>query len=351
MSINMWNWRLFPRLREPDWAYWERLFPEGLGPSIFSAPAWQRLMAAEVERPWRLMFLQAGAETEPLTLPVFVRDGNWGRHEIRVYPVSYYVTPLETQTLDEGHIGTIIRAVQVPFTAVFVWWLPPWSAWRLPASSFRRGFGQSQWSLDETYVVTLDRPAAEYLNECVSQRHARQVRVSYDRGLEIIERPGPDLIEEYYQLYARVWAQEQWIGAKLAPAFFHGVVTNLGDGGRLILMRYQGQVVGGGVILFDRQAVHYYQGTQDRNIKAVFPHSVLLAWAMEQAQVRGLARMNLGGVNPGNQGLVEFKRSWGAEVMPVPVVRWQYDGPALVRKTVQGIRRWVKTPNRADVAG
>jgi hypothetical protein len=340
------NWRLFPPLQEPDWAYWDECFPGGLGPSIFSAPAWQRLMCEEMKPDWRLMFLRTNGMDARCLLPVFVRKGHWGRMEITVRPVAYYVTPINAELLNESMIQRVILAPQTPFTAGFTWWLPPWSPWQALVIPGTCPLGSVDWSFGETYVIPLRGSVAEHLETQVSRMHTRHIRTSYHRGLEIIDSPSEDLIDEYYQLYARVRVEEQWIGPQFTPSFFHGVATTLRDGGRLLVMQYKGRVVGGGVLLFDHQAVHYFQGTIDRRIKEVFPHPVLYAVALKYAEAQGLSHVNLGGVNAGNQGLLRFKQSWGAIACTVPVVRWRFDGPPLARQISRGLCRLMKGDTR-----
>ncbi|HLV66971.1 MAG TPA: hypothetical protein VKY73_14215, partial [Polyangiaceae bacterium] len=53
------------------------------------------------------------------------------------------------------------------------------------------------------------------------------------------------------------------------------------------------------------------------------PHIVLMSEALRRAYARGLEYVNLGGVNDGNKGLVQFKKSWGAVASPVPILRFR----------------------------
>jgi len=105
-------------------------------------------------------------------------------------------------------------------------------------------------------------------------------------------------------------------------------------------MQHEGKVVGGGVLLFDQHAVHYFQGTTDRKVKDVFPHSVLCFEALKAASARGVRFVNLGGINDGNKGLIQFKLSWGATVMSVPLIRWRCS----VAQAIGGIFRRVESP-------
>ena len=90
------NWKIFPRIRDPNWEYWKQCFPNGIGSSIFSSPGWQTLMHDEMGPPWRLALLQGELSSSMrLSLPVLVKTNKWGRSEITTRPVAYYVLPKE----------------------------------------------------------------------------------------------------------------------------------------------------------------------------------------------------------------------------------------------------------------
>ena len=174
-----------------------------------------------------------------------------------------------------------------------------------------------------TFLIALEGSVESHLANKVSATQLRHLRVSKTRGLEVQLNPAPHLVDEYYALYSRVWEERSWTGKRFSAAFFHGVATELGDGGRLVLMLYGGRVVGGGVLLVDRHAVHYFQGAFDRHQKEVYPACVLYATALQEAGKRGLRYVNLGGVNEGNEGLIRFKESWGARLTPVSMITWR----------------------------
>lgn len=315
------TWHLYPRLKSPDWNRWREHFPRGLGGSVFSSPAWQALMRDPEGGPCTLQWLQARASGgRTLSLPVHVRTNRWGRLEINVRPVAYYVTPIECDPVDEEVVSAILSAVRAVFTAGFTWWLPPWPARSIESLAAAHAGPTTDVSSIDTYVITLDRPVDEYLRDVVSETQHQQVRMSYRRGLEVLTNPPPDVIQEYYALYHRIYEVQNWIGPLFPAAFFEGIAGSMQEGGELVVMRLNGRVVGGGVLLFDRHAVHYFQGTTDRNVKNVFPHSVLIEIALRRAEALGLPYVNLGGVNDGNKGLIRFKQFWGARPTPVPAI-------------------------------
>jgi lipid II:glycine glycyltransferase (peptidoglycan interpeptide bridge formation enzyme) len=187
--------------------------------------------------------------------------------------------------------------------------------------------------LIETYLITLNQPAAEYLTTNVQRAQRQHIRTNEREGLEMVHHPGPELTDEYYDLYLRVWSSRNWGGKQFSRSFFHGVCNTLGKGGELAVIRHQGKVVGGGVMLFDRYAVHLFQATMDREVKGIYPHVFLYKSAIEEAEKRGLRYVNLGGINKGNTGLQRFKQEWGATATPIPTIKWYHNGFGRLKRT------------------
>lgn len=306
---------LLPKLLDPPEAEWRRRYPNGLGASAFSSPAWQNLMRCLVGPECEPRVLVAETETARYSLPVFVRTWRYRRVEIVTQPIAYYVLPIECEIADAACVRPLAAASRAPFTSGFKWWLPPWLAgdWAPAARDV------------DTYLIEVDGPVDDFLKRKVRKRFLEYVRSSQRRGIEIVERPTPREVDEYFTLYETTFEERSWVGDKFPIEFFHGVATELGDGGRLVLLRHEGRVVGGGVVLFDRYAVHYFQGATERDNPHVKPHMVLYDWLVRTASARGLRYVNLGGTNDGNESLVQFKQGWGAEPRPVPHVSWALD--------------------------
>jgi len=329
------KWGIGPTLLPPDRSYWDRWYPNGLGPSTFSSPAWQRLMEREMEGPWALSFLQGETgEGQKVTLPVYVRKDRWRRYEITVRPVGYYVSPLEGNVLSPEVMEAITSSVDTYFTAVFSWWLPPWCSWSPEASTKRYRYGKLNWSMVDAFLITLNQPVSVHLEKNIEKPQRRRLRNTLEKGVEVISNPPDDLIQEYYELYLRVYDEQGWSGQKFSRGFFYGVARTLGQGGELIVMKYQQKVVGGGVILYDRNAVHTFQSTIDRHEETIFPHALFNATALGRAEEKGLRYVNFGGINEGNSGLRAYKQAWGAVPTPSLFLRWNCSTPAVLKKMV-----------------
>lgn len=314
-----------------DRAHWESLFPEGFGPSAFSAPAWQRLMAEQIGAGFRPMWLRADGPGGPLRVPVFAKAGGAGRFDLEVHPIAYYVTPIEKAVLSPAELAAVLDALCTWRVRHFTWWLPPWSTAHAGLRSRYQGLGQLRVDGVDTYVITMEGTADEHIASRVSTTHRRYVRKNAKQGVHIVTDPDRALRDRYYDLYSQVFQDRDWVGERFPRAMFEGVAAELGAGGHLAVALHEGRVIGGGVLLFDHHAVHYFQGVMDRDARGLYPHVALYEHALRQAEARGLRRVNLGGVNAGNEGLARFKRAWGAEPLAVPILEWR-SGPRVLRE-------------------
>ena len=317
------TWKLFPTLQRPDYRRWERHFPSGVGGSAFGSPAFQRIMLREFGTGWRPRLLRTTGGSQDLSLPVFARKDRHLRAELVVHPNPYYVIPIERDVVTSEVVTEVLDEVDRAGTSIFTWWLPPWTSWS-PADFDAGRYGDRlSLSAAETFVIPCDATYEDHMSRRVRKTRRWEARISLFRGLEVLESPSPVIVDEYFQLYCRVRTEQRWVGHAFSRQFFHDVATRLGAGGQLLVLRLENRVIGGGVLLFDRHAVHYYQGTTDRAVKGVFPHTVLMVEALKRSYGRGLRYVNLGGVNAGNNSLIEFKEGWGGERTAVPMLHWQ----------------------------
>lgn len=317
-------------IEEADLASWEAAFPGGLGPCAFASPRFQKLAIAPEEPSWNSQLLRVQGPNGALTLPVMARRTRGGRWAVATRPIGYGVVPIDESRPSQEEVRAIVDAVCSPRFSSFGWWLPPWASRQLHLESERRWCGSLEVSTFDSYVITFEGSAENHMANRVSKTMRRYVRGNQKRGLTAVTNPDPEARREYYELYRSVYQQQSWIGPMFTWEFFEGVASDLGSGGELVLFRFEGEIAGGGVLLYDHDAVHYFQGAIDRDARGVYPHVGLYHYALEQAEKRKLTYLQLGGINPGNTGLARFKESWGAVATPVVTVKW--DGR--VRRTL-----------------
>lgn len=82
--------------------------------------------------------------------------------------------------------------------------------------------------------------------------------------------------------------------------------------GIVALARFQEKIIAGAVYFhFDNVAIYKY-GASDRNYQHLRPNNLVMWEAIKWAANRGFQRFNLGRTEPDHEGLLQFKRGWGA---------------------------------------
>lgn len=319
-------------LTRPDPDYWRQYYPHGVGCSAFSAPAFQALMAECGGENPQQRFWVVDAPQGSLSFPVFFHSKYIGRCRLSSYPVAYYATPVEKAVLSAAELRAVVSSLSDWHISSHTFWLPPWQ----PVEAIHtlcgyRGAGVLSLQSVDTYVIELNDSAEQHIQKRVNGTYRRYLRKNRDQGVFLEDNPSAQQLQRYCDLYNRVYHGRGWGGDRFSQEFFRGVLERLERGGELVVAMHDGAVIGGGVLLYDHHAVHYFQGVIDREVKGVYPHVALYEYALQQAQERGLGRVNLGGVNEGNEGLARFKRSWGASARPLTRVRW-FSGPRVIAK-------------------
>jgi hypothetical protein len=338
---------IWPPLAQANEDQWMRLYPDGLGTSIFSSPAWSRLELNLAGDPWQRRFIETDdSDGRRIALPVLAATDRWKRWRLVGGKPGNYVLPIEgTQTTCKQVLSALLTAIQTPLVTHAQCWFPPWCAWRSPSESGGGSqacdrsetspwcslktktwtqphwAGTLTWSSIETFLITLSGSAEDYFKTRVASAQRQHYRASLRAGLELETNPKAEVIDEYYALYSRVFDERGWIPPKLPLSFFPDVAGNWGAAAELLVQRHNGRIVGGGVFFYDRFALNFYQAVTDRDTKGVYPSTVIYQVALERAGARGLRYVNLG-YNPGSEGLSRFKREWGAVPTPAPMLTW-----------------------------
>lgn len=325
-------------IEEPDSAYWNAHFPGGLGCSAFSSPAFQKILVKLEQESadktnWEQRFLRIHWEGGQLTIPVLAKRARFGRWMVVTRPIGYSITPIEKASFSSDELEVFLKAICSPRFAYAHYLFSPWS---LTADNLLQS--QTRWhgalsiSTVNTYIITRKGSVEEYLKNNISSTLRNSVRVNTREGLKAHVTIDDDEIRRYYQLYLRVYRERGWEGTPFTGEFIEGAAQTLGAGGELVLLTHEKEIVGGGVLLYDHDAVHIFQSVMNRDVRGIFPHVGLHTYALEQAKQRNLSYVNLGGVNAGNTGLVRFKKSWGAAETPFTAFDWRSTPKHIVRR-------------------
>jgi len=140
----------------------------------------------------------------------------------------------------------------------------------------------------------------------------RNIRKARDEGVTVaLERSG-EAVAAYYRLHC---GTRRHHGLPPQPLSFFGRIHEhvIAPGrGFVALARHKGRVIAGGVYFHFRDQAIYKFGASDRDHLALRPNNLVMWEAIRWCCRNGIRTFSFGRTEPGNEGLLQFKRGWGA---------------------------------------
>jgi len=126
-------------------------------------------------------------------------------------------------------------------------------------------------------------------------------------------------LEQYYRLHLQTRTRKH--GMPTQPrGFFKGLWEAFAADGsmQILLAQYENSVIAGMVLLAAGTTVRYAYGASDPHYLQLAPNNLLMWEAIHWACLNGYQVLDLGRTARDNEGLMEFKRRWGATLEPLP---------------------------------
>ncbi len=141
----------------------------------------------------------------------------------------------------------------------------------------------------------------------------------------------PAAMETYYRLHCRTRRRHGL--PPQPPRFFHGIQKQILEAGRgrLVLARHDGKAIAGGVFLHFGQSAMLKYAASLRASHPMRPNNLVMWHAIRSYADDGFTSMCFGRTSPGNTGLQQFKRSFGAREFEVSYYRYNMAARAFVR--------------------
>ncbi len=92
--------------------------------------------------------------------------------------------------------------------------------------------------------------------------------------------------------------------------------------GILVLAEYCESPIAGGLFIVYKDIVHYKFNASNANYLKYLPNHFLVWYAIQQSCYNGFKYLDFGRASPDNQGLMKFKRLWGADEIELPYYYW-----------------------------
>jgi len=147
-----------------------------------------------------------------------------------------------------------------------------------------------------------------------------QIKKSRKLGVQVRIAQQREEVAHYYRLHLQTYCKKHGVLAQPAQ-FFYGLWDNLAANGmmQLLLAEYEGHVIAGLVILVSSSTtVGLAYGGADERYLHLAPNNLLTWAAITWGCEHGYQVLDMGRTERANEGLIEFKRRWGAIPEPLP---------------------------------
>ena len=140
-----------------------------------------------------------------------------------------------------------------------------------------------------------------------------QVKKAQKQGVQLhIAQHREDMLQ-YYRLHLLTRCKKHGMPAQ-PRSYFLALWDNFAESGamQLLLAEYKGVVIAGMILLASGSIMRYAYGASDEHFLSLAPNNLLLWNAIKLGCIQGYETFDLGRTAIDNQGLMEFKRRWGA---------------------------------------
>jgi hypothetical protein len=149
----------------------------------------------------------------------------------------------------------------------------------------------------------------------------RNIRKAEKLGVVVHRLQTRDSIDAYYELHCMTRQRQ---GTLPQPRrFFHLIhdhIISKGDG-HVLLAEYEGQWIAGGVYLTFGEMCLYKFGASNYAFQHLRASNLVMWEAIKYFRSIGAKMFSFGRTEPENSGLLQFKRSWGANEYTLPYTR------------------------------
>jgi FemAB-related protein (PEP-CTERM system-associated) len=147
----------------------------------------------------------------------------------------------------------------------------------------------------------------------------RQIKKSQKDGVHIRVADKPEDMALYYNLHLRTRVKKHGMPVQ-SRKYFSTLWETFAAGGtlRLLLAEYEGNTIAGIILFASGTTLHYSYGASDEKYLKLAPNNLLFWDAIKWGCEHGYKTLDLGRTARDNEGLMEFKRRWGAiqEALP-----------------------------------
>ncbi len=146
-----------------------------------------------------------------------------------------------------------------------------------------------------------------------------QVKKSRKLGVQVRMAQSHEDMDHYYRLHLQTRCKKYGMPAQPRRYFLELWDTFSASGAvQLLLAEYEQKIIGGMILLASGKTVRYAYGASDERYLNLAPNNLLMWTAITWGCEQGYQTLDMGRTACDNEGLMEFKRRWGAIQVPLP---------------------------------
>lgn len=195
-------------------------------------------------------------------------------------------------------------------------------------SPYRAIFEKVGFVYEPHYDFIIDTKDVETVEAKMGKSRKRDVKASLKNGASVVDHPSLEDVRAFYTVLHDLYQTK--VKTPLFPlSFFEKLFKT--SFSRFILVRYQEEIVGGTVCVFDDETVYeWFACGKDGVYKNVFPSTVATYYGILFAVESGRKRfdmMGAGAPGDGGYGVREFKAKFGGDLVEFGRFRYVADKP------------------------
>lgn len=195
-------------------------------------------------------------------------------------------------------------------------------------SEYRSTFEKAGFVYEPHYDFIVDTSSLEKMEERMGKSRKRDVKTSLKNGASVDLNPSREDIAAFYKVLEHLYKTR--VKTPLFPLSFFEKLYDASFS-KFILVRYEGEIVGGTVCVFDDDTVYeWFACGKDGEIKNVYPSTVATYHGIRFAAENGYKRfdmMGAGAPGDGGYGVRDFKAKFGGELVEYGRFRYVADKP------------------------
>lgn len=284
--------------------------------TIYHTPAWKKLLEATFNYEPHYLFVLNGSGRITGLLPLFRVNSKITGNRLCSVPFSHncgFVGEKEALAAVLDKVFTLYRRLNVDYIEI-------------RESITTHDFNTSNTFCD--HILELS-PDPETVWKKLKGAVRNKIRKAYKRGVSVEVTRSPGDLRKFYELNC---LNKRRIGVPAHPwRFLENIFTLLKDYTSLYVSKYDGRIIGGGILICYKSNALYAYGCAHPEYLKLYPYYAYLWKCIEDSCLGGYQHYDLGRSEYSNSGLINFKKRWGVTEKPLYYSYYPQNPRSLVR--------------------